>query len=343
MPRTQLSFASFNLYNLNLPGKPMYKNQSGWSVDQYNKKISWSAERLLDLQPDVVGFQELWHEDALHDILKKASLETYYDVLTPLNHDGNRIVCAAVVRKGLLQGTAEWLVKFPDKYKLESSGDDPQTPDISISIDSFSRPALRFQIKPHAQSTPISLYVVHLKSKAPTEIYREGWYRGDKDYYSKHSENIGYTLSTLRRSAEASALRMVIVDQIKDNDQPVVVLGDLNDGQLSNTLNIITGQPNYLMSALSRGGSDTDLYTVATLQELRSLRDVYYTHIHQNIKESLDHIVVSQEFYDQSSKRVWAFKGMQISNDHLNVEEHKENGTTDHGIVKATFEYFPEK
>ncbi|WP_373518438.1 hypothetical protein [Pricia sp.] len=133
---------------------------------------------------------------------------------------------------------------------------------------------------------------------------------------------------------------MLIVEELKDTDRPLVVIGDLNDGRLSNSLNILTGQPNYLISG-SKGGTDTGLYTVATLEQYRSLRDVYYTLIYQNIKESLDHIQVSQEFYDASRKRVWAYKGMEITNDHLNNDIHKETGTSDHGVVKASFEYRP--
>jgi hypothetical protein len=52
---------------------------------------------------------------------------------------------------------------------------------------------------------------------------------------------------------------------------------------------------------------------------------------------------VSQEFYDNSRKRLWAFVGSEVMNDHLNSENHEEDGTTDHGIVKATFEYCPVK
>lgn len=33
---------------------------------------------------------------------------------------------------------------------------------------------------------------------------------------------------------------------------------------------------------------------------------------------------------------------MQLFNDHLNRDDHKEIGTTDHGIVWADFEYWPE-
>lgn len=99
----------------------------------------------------------------------------------------------------------------------------------------------------------------------------------------------------------------------------------------------LAGQPSYL-SGLSTGGSDVD---AGTLQAYRSERDVYSTHIHQNIKESPDHILVSQEFYDNSQKRLWAFKGLEILNDHLNHDDHKETGSTDHGVVKAVVEYRP--
>ncbi|HBR97256.1 MAG TPA: nuclease, partial [Gammaproteobacteria bacterium] len=143
------------------------------------------------------------------------------------------------------------------------------------------------------------------------------------------------------RTAEATALRLMLTERLKDSDTPVIILGDLNDSQHSNTLNILTGQPNYLLSGLSRGGSDVDLYSVSTLQEYRSMRDVYYTHVFKNTRESLDHILVSEQFYDNSRKRLWAFKGMYIRNDHLNTDNHKEMGSTDHGIVRATFEYRP--
>ena len=63
--------------------------------------------------------------------------------------------------------------------------------------------------------------------------------------------------------------------------------------------------------------------------------------IYQNTLESLDHILVSQEFYDNSRKRIWAFEGMELINDHLNKEEYKEMGATDHGVVKVSFKYDP--
>ncbi|MGY2059328.1 hypothetical protein ACW9HQ_30915 [Nocardia gipuzkoensis] len=77
------------------------------------------------------------------------------------------------------------------------------------------------------------------------------------------------------------------------------MLGDINDGQHSNTANVLTEQPRYLVGD-SRGGVDNGLYTAHTLQEYRDTRDVYYTHVHQDLRESLDHVLVSEQFYDHS-------------------------------------------
>jgi hypothetical protein len=87
-----------------------------------------------------------------------------------------QIVCAAIVRKGLITGEPEWVVRFAEKFRLESSGDDPQTPEISVKIDSFSRPVLHFMVQPRAQHEPVHVYVCHFKSKAPTRVYLESWY-----------------------------------------------------------------------------------------------------------------------------------------------------------------------
>lgn len=337
--RTQISFTTFNLYNLNRPNKSMYTSP-GWSDDDYLKKVEWAARTIRDTNSRVWGFQELWDAEALKDVFEHAGLADRYDLVVPANHRGNSIICAAAVEKGLLRGEPEWIDSFHPNFVLDNGGDDPQTARISVRINKFSRPVLKFRFRPHRNSE-ITVYVAHLKSKNPTDIFRENWYKGNADFYKNHRDGLGQAISTIRRTAEAAALRMYLVEELKNTDTPIVVLGDLNDGQHSNTLNIITGQPNYILSGLNLGGSDTGLYSAGELQQLRSMRDVYYTHIYQNNLESLDHILVSQEFYDNSRKRVWAYRGMIISNDHLNNDMYKSIGATDHGIVTAGFEYRP--
>ena len=335
MPAKRVSFATYNLLNVNLPNKTMY-GRPGWDIETYNRKVEWSSELLKAVDADVWGFQELWHREAFEAIFAKARLKSAYDLIVPTGTTGGGIVCAGAARKGLLESDPEWIVDFPDDLVLRAGGDDDQTCDIAVDICSFSRLVLRFEVKPRTAGKRIVVYVAHLKSKLPTKVFREDWY--EKSTHSKHATAIGAALSTVRRTAEAAALRFLLTEEMKKTDTPVIVLGDLNDGQHSNTLNILTEQPGFLFGD-SKGGADNGLYTTGTLQEYRSLRDVYYTHIHNKKHESLDHILVSEQFYDNSKKRLWEFKDMSVYNDHLNDDDYKEAGKSDHGIVKATFEF----
>lgn len=337
-----ITFGTFNLFNLNEPGLPIYTDEGGWSEAEYERKIEWTAHNIRSLQPDIFGFQELWHANSIKRALEQSKLHDDYELLAPPDANGKRIVNAAIVRKGLRRGAARWIRDFPDKFILKSSGDDPQTPAISVAINNFSRPVLHFQIKPRDKRDEVHVYVCHFKSKAPTKVFKEKWFKADDATYKKHATAIGAALSTIRRTAEATALRFILTEQMKETRTPVVVIGDVNDSQHSNTVNIMTEQPRFLVGD-SIGGGDISLYTAQTLQEYRNSRDVYYTYIHQDIMESLDHILVSEEFYDNSRKRVWMFDGMVVNNDHLNTEKHKEDGTNDHGIVCARFKYKPMK
>ncbi len=337
-----LDIATFNLLNLNEPGLPLYGDSDGWAQDVFDRKIDWSKRVLTRLKPHVMGFQELWHRASLERVVTEAGLMADYDLLIPPNADGTRIVCAAIVAKGLIEGAPEWITDFPEAFILESRGDDPQTPEITVKVRKFSRPVLHFTIRPREDQPLVHVFVCHFKSKAPTKVFRERWFNADREGYKPHQMNLGSALSTIRRTAEASALRFLLTGLMRGNDAPVVVLGDINDSQMSNTANILTEQPQYLVGD-SIGGGDAALYTAQTLQEYRNTRDVYYTHIHQDMMESLDHILVSQEFYDNSRKRVWLFDGMVVMNDHLNWDDHKESGTNDHGIISARFKYRPMK
>lgn len=341
MAKGDISFGTFNLYNLTEPGRAIYDDKEGWTQAQYDAKIAWSGATVARLAPDVLGVQELWHAASLAAVFEASGLAADYDLLTPSDAAGTGIVCAAAVRRGLLVGSPDWITDFPPKFRLESTGDDPQTPEIAVRLAGFSRPVLHFQVKPRGKSPAIHVYVCHFKSKAPTAVYRERWYKADKPTYSANQTSLGSALSTIRRTAEAAALRWIITERARNTDDPVVVLGDLNDGQHSNTLAIVTAQPNYLKPFSRPAGADAALYSAQALQQLQSLSDVYYTHVHQQARESLDHVLVSEQFYNGSKKRIWAFDELVIENDHLNRDDHKDSGTSDHGVVRVQFRYSP--
>ena len=131
-------------------------------------------------------------------------------------------------------------------------------------------------------------------------------------------------------------MRLMLKDEMKGSTTTVIVLGDINDGQMSNTANILTDQPRLPGGRLARRRRRGPVHR-ADAAGVPGHRDVYYTHVHQDFRESLDHILVSEQLYDNSRKRKWLFDGLVINNDHLNFDDHKESGTSDHGVVKVSF------
>jgi predicted extracellular nuclease len=332
--------ATFNLYNLQMPGLDMNPGQRPWTDDEFDRKASWIGAQLRQIDADVVGLQELWHREAMARVLAASGLDAEYELLAE-PAGGGRIICAALVRHGLRAGAPQWIENFPDGLRLETDDPmDPQSPGIRVAIGRFARPVLRAGVRLREDHAVVQVYVTHFKSKLPTRVDTEPWFREDPDRYRPHTTAIGAALATIQRTAEAAALRVLLTAEMKGTVTPVIVLGDVNDGQHSNTVNILTEQPRYLVGD-GLGGADIGLYTAQTLQEYRDTRDVYYTHVHEDLRESLDHVLVSEQFYDNSRRRLWLFDGLAINNDHLGDEDHRATGSGDHGIVVVRFAYRP--
>ncbi len=333
-----VSFATFNLYNLQLPG--LAWRGEPYSEAEYLAKIGWTAAQLRLLHADVIAFQELWSAKCLADAFAAAGLDQTYELVF-IKDEWYDIAVAAAVRDPWEVRQKRLHKNFGEGFVLKKRGGsrDPEDNEIQVDIDIFARTVLDLELgnKDHPDLPAIRVLCVHLKSKLPTRLDRE---ERDLEAVRKHSSALGAALSTIRRTAEAAALRVIINEILKHTHVPLVVLGDLNDSPLSNTLAIIGEQPSYRLFHSSRRGfkSDAGLYAAGTLQEFRSLRDVYYTHAFNGVRESLDHVLVSEQFYDHSRNRLWSFKEMKVWNDHV---EDEETASSDHGVVAAYFVYDP--
>ncbi|MCB1347436.1 MAG: alpha-1,4 polygalactosaminidase, partial [Maritimibacter sp.] len=68
----RFSIASFNVKNLIGPDREYYRFQS-YTPEEYAWKRDWMASQLVDLDADVIGFQEIFEEEALADVVGEAS------------------------------------------------------------------------------------------------------------------------------------------------------------------------------------------------------------------------------------------------------------------------------
>lgn len=66
-----------------------------------------------------------------------------------------------------------------------------------------------------------------------------------------------------------------------------------------------------------------------------------HTYVREDLRESHDHVLVNEQFYDNSRNRRSSFDGLVINNDHLNFDNHTGVRTGDHGVVMVSFKHDP--
>ena len=316
-----VSFASFNLENFQVAGLRA-RGRAPVSRAAYEGKMNWTRAVVQDLDADVIVFQELWSRSCLEDVFDHPTLADY--TVHTIKPTWYSIAVAAAVRRPWRVASKRVIKKFPFETLTHIDQGDGEDYDVNVSIDRFSRSILRLRLEhPNRRSTPdVTVFGAHLKSKLPARQSR---------IPRAHRQTVGSAISTIRRTAEAAALRWILNNHMRSGVTPTVVLGDLNDEPRSNTLGILTENPN--MSRDATGGS-TALYSVLQLEQLRSFRDVYYTHEYRGRRDALDHILVSEEFFEGSDREIWALRDTRLWVDH--IDDGKKN-TSDHGIIRAEF------
>ena len=314
-----ISFASFNVYNFQEPGARVFRARVTQAL--YDTKRDWTREKIIQLDADVIVFQELWARSCLEDVFSDPALSNYtLHTIAPTWYSTS---VAAAVRAPWGVASKRVIKNFPFQTLTRVDQGDGEDDDVTVNINRFSRSVLRLRLRHPSNRTPdITVFGAHLKSKLPSR---------PSAIPSRHRDTIGSAISTIRRTAEAAALRWMLTNHMRGGPTPTVVLGDLNDDPRSNTLGILTESPN--MSRAATGG-DTALYSALQLQQLRSFRDVYYTHEFRRRRDALDHILVSEEFFEGSDEQVWSLGDTRLWVDHIDDED---THTSDHGLIKASF------
>jgi len=323
----QLNIGSFNVYNLVRIGERYY-DKPAYSASEFGQKTDWIAGQLRRMDADIVGFQEVFHEDALVEATGRSG-----------RYDGGTVIApgatGAEPRVGLatsltLTGTPEAIEAFPDGSSVSYG---------QGNVDSFERPVLKATMELDGTNT-VTVFVTHLKSKRPKILDGE-------DEHDFKTRARGKARSLIIRAAEAAALRAVLVDELQGNDRPVVVIGDFNDSHFAVTTEIVTGSPpwRFLPPDRKREIWDVLLYDTNQIQARQSLRDVTYSYIYNGVYQTLDHIFVSEQFYRFNPNRIGEVEYLHFLNDHI-VDTTLTSGDggrteSDHGQVVATIRLTP--
>ncbi len=326
----KIKVGTFNAYNLVLPNTTYY-NWKRYSSNEYRKKVAWMGAQLDKMDADVIGFQEIFHRSALQDVLDASKTCKGYHIVMSKPASGENapspapIVALATKHKVLDYHVVE---NFDELLMLDE--------DISVPITKFSRPVLIAELEVYGKQ--MTVFVVHLKSKRPMIMKEE-----DSDNPLHQAK--GQARSLIRRAAEATALRKLLLQYLEDRNYPVVLLGDVNDAGGAVTTEIIAGQEPFVYWKKDKKIKHWDvlLYNVKNIQARKSYQDFYFTHIHNGHHESLDHVMVSQEFVKANPNRIGRVRYVLVLNDHLRDNTLSSDGIecweSDHAQVVATIEF----
>jgi uncharacterized protein YegP (UPF0339 family)/endonuclease/exonuclease/phosphatase family metal-dependent hydrolase len=343
--RTFIKIATFNVRNLIQPGVRFY-GRNRYSQGAYDRKIEWLADQLVRMDADVVGFQEVFDEASINDLLGR-----YHELLTTRVSrtqarrrryvDSWHLPNADATDTNPLPGLALFSrTPILERFSQQDLTDEPIEIDPSMglaySLNKLSRPQMAARLD-LGQGVDGWVFNAHLKSKRP--LFRPGSQANDPEQFQFLERAQASFRSLALRAGEALALRRAVLQRVAGSDVPVIVLGDLNDEIGAVTTEMVAGEMPF------RGWSretkerfwDVELYSAVRSHLRRSEEASIYTHIFNSHYSTLDHVLVSQEFFFRNPGRIGDVNFVQVFNDHLtdnNVSGAPSIGdASDHGQV----------
>ena len=298
-----LRIATLNCLNLALPGRRFYAGVDPYSPDEYIAKTQWLAQMLDRLAADFVLVQEVFHEQALSDVVKQAGNARLWSLSVPLAAEANDKPRLGLIWRQPWQPKLESIIDFADGRAVA-------VPEAGMHAN-FSRPLLRAEVAlPDYGGSTLTVLNVHLKSRRPDFVDGE-----DRD--DPIAEARAQLRSLIRRGAEAAALRQIVIESTKRSRAPLIVAGDFNDDAGAVTTQIVADTS---WKPDDRSSRDFMLFNALEVERRQSPgrgRDVAFTILHGGEPERIDHVLVSEEFVPLSKHALGQLTAVEIYSDHL--------------------------
>lgn len=317
-----LAVASCNVLNLARPGRVFYPNQEPYGAAEHGRKLDWLGAMLRRLNPDIAGFQEIWDESALKEAVARSGLNLPH-VVAPGAEQG----AEGTPRVGLATRLKVESVRSVADF---SPAEAVEVPEVGRHAR-FERPVLHATLRmKHGQR--LHVLVAHLKSKRPKFLQDPVTAEPVEDRDDPRVAARAALRSMIMRGAESAALRGLVIDLIHRTRDPLILLGDMNDGPQSVTSQLIAATQAV---AYDRQARDVALFHAMDVQAEPALRrDLAYTHVFQGWPDLLDQIWVSEELIGGHAKfALGDVRRVECFNDHLH--EGRDRSRSDHGFVRA--------
>ena len=289
--------ASFNVKNLISPGKVYYPFEY-LTEEAYAWKCDWLSDQLLRMDADIVGFQEIFDEEALRTVIGQCDSKgiEVNEFAQPGQDKTYRRRALYRNLKYVAYGQDMHLAYAPNMHSVEEDGrrrpgvavlsrfpiiqaeaiqdltDEPLETEFDAlgggqaghwRLDTLSRPIQRVVID--VQGREITVINAHLKSKHGEMDRASDGSRPAENLliYDPEGRAMGALRAALRRMGEALVLRRMVLQDMRQG-RPVVVLGDMNDSLTSVSSEILSGErpfKNYAWMRRHDAKDENDRYS----------------------------------------------------------------------------------
>ncbi len=308
-----LTFATANLFNFVAPPDAFYDFENIYEAEAWTEKCRWTKEKLVELNADIVGLQEVFSIEAAKSMMADIGYNHFAVVDAPHVEDDyiySKPVVAVASRYPILQSSAV-------------TARDSIMSNYPIPFSGFNRQPLLAHIKV-PEIGEVAVYVCHLKSQRATEGF-------DKEH---ENQFVGRWLSSQQRGWEALLLRLSMEKEYHSNPVPTVLMGDMNQSLNSDITSLLVQQPSSDEAVLTLKDS-WDIFVGNNSEPARSA-----THYHFSKGNVLDYILMSQEFQPNSQYSLAEVTKYQTLDQHLvNPIFEFDKQASDHAFVavQATF------
>jgi endonuclease/exonuclease/phosphatase family metal-dependent hydrolase len=264
------SVMTWNVENLFLPGH----EPGPETAAIFDQKLRNLAATISAVAPDVIALQEVGDLAAFAALQER--LGDRYPHAHLSAHSDRRGIRVGFVSRLPLK-SAEDLVDVPAEALRDVPAGEGQP------ITRLGRGALKVNVDV-APGLSVTLITAHLKSKLLTYPNNRRSPRNEDE----RARAIGGAL--IRRTVEAVVLRVYINKLVANTQQPLIVLGDLNDGPEAVTTQILLGPEEHSLAHPDKG-DDVRLYNLVPYLPAERR----FSRIYRKQRELIDHILVSHE------------------------------------------------
>jgi len=320
-----IKFTTFNLFQFTAPPYSYYIKKDKFTKEEWSQKTSWIKKQILEIEADIIGFQEVFSINELKEICLELGYNYFLTVDTPKTNKKNPNIYISTV------------VALASKYPIISHKK------VRYDLASIKRHSFkgtfafsRVPIKAIIElpnKTKIAVYVNHFKSNRLNEfefIFKKESSLEEKILKTKESLEKGYSPSLQQRLCETSSLYF----DIKESKIPTIFLCDLNDKEFSLCIDALTNgiyhkkNGNQILFDAYYFYKEETYNPHPEQKEIKRVPTSYY----QGYGNIIDYIFVSNDLKD----KITSYK---VYDEHLQKNPNGSLLQSDHALVTCQIEF----